>query len=52
MGPSIDKVPIGTQVPRDVIEFLDDSYIQQHGEHHEKRELDEDVMLEEVPVVG
>ena len=33
-------------------EFPDDCYLQQQGENLEERELDEDVMLEELPVVG
>jgi len=35
-----------------VIEFPDDCYLQQQGELLKERELDEDVMLEEIPVVG
>ena len=45
-------MPLGTEVPRSVKKVLDDSYIQQHGEDLEKRELDKDFMLEEVSVVG
>lgn len=52
IGHSIDEVPVGTEVPRAVIEFPDDCYLQQKGEHLEERELDEHVMLEELLVVG
>lgn len=52
IGPSIGKVPIGIEVPRAVTKFPYDRFLQQQGKHLEERELDEDVMLEELCMVG
>lgn len=51
IGPSIGEVLVGIDVPRGVTKFPNNSYLQQHGEHLEERDVDEDVILEELPLL-